>query len=65
LVDFKKKSPLKLLSQMNWNLVGSIYGRSYIKIGHYYLKHVYPQCVKYNYKCVQHLSINHNNCMQA
>jgi hypothetical protein len=35
----KKSSPLKPLSQMNWHLVGSIYGRSSIKIGHYYLKH--------------------------
>jgi hypothetical protein len=25
---------MKSLSQMNWNLVGSIYGRSYIKIVH-------------------------------
>ena len=31
----KKSSPLKPLSQMNWNLVGSIYGRSSIKIGHF------------------------------
>jgi hypothetical protein len=28
-------SPLKPLSQMNWNLVGSIYGRSFIKIAHF------------------------------
>jgi hypothetical protein len=28
LADLKKSSPLKTLSQMNWNLVGSIYGRS-------------------------------------
>ena len=33
LADFFKSSPLKLLSQMNWNLVGSIYGRSSIKNG--------------------------------
>jgi hypothetical protein len=29
----KKSSPLKPLSQMNWNLVGSIYARSFIEIG--------------------------------
>jgi hypothetical protein len=28
LADLKKSSPLKPLGQMNWNLVGSIYGRS-------------------------------------
>jgi hypothetical protein len=27
----KKSSPLKPLSQVNWNLVRSIYGRSYQK----------------------------------
>jgi hypothetical protein len=27
--------PLKLLTQMNWNLVGSMYGRSSIKIAHF------------------------------
>jgi hypothetical protein len=32
LADFKKSSPLKPLGQMNRNLVGSIYGRSSIKI---------------------------------
>ena len=32
LADIKKSSPLKLLGQMNRNLVGSIYGRSSIKI---------------------------------
>jgi hypothetical protein len=31
----KKSSLLKLLSQMNWNLVGSIYGMSSIKIAHF------------------------------
>ena len=31
LADLKKSSPLKPLGQMNWNLVGSIYGRSSIK----------------------------------
>ena len=31
LVDFYKFSSLKLLSQMNWNLVGSTYGRFCIK----------------------------------
>jgi hypothetical protein len=30
----KKPSSLKPLGQMNWNLVGSIYGRSSIKIDH-------------------------------
>jgi hypothetical protein len=35
LAYFKKNSPLKPLSQMNWNLVGSIYGRSFIKIVNY------------------------------
>jgi hypothetical protein len=30
-----KKSSLKLLVQMNLNLVGSIYGRSSIKIAHF------------------------------
>jgi hypothetical protein len=34
LADLKKSSPLKLLCQMNRNLVGSIYGRSSIKIAH-------------------------------
>ena len=32
LADFFKSSPLKPLSQMNRNLVGSIYGRSSIKL---------------------------------
>jgi hypothetical protein len=31
----KKSSPLKPLSQMNWNLVESIYGRFSIKIAHF------------------------------
>jgi hypothetical protein len=31
----KKSSPLKLLGQMNRNLVGSIYGRSSIKISYF------------------------------
>jgi hypothetical protein len=31
----KNYSPLKLLSQMNRNLVGSIYGRSSIKISYF------------------------------
>ena len=35
LTDFKKSSPLKSLGQMNQNLVGSIYGRSSIKIAHF------------------------------
>jgi hypothetical protein len=33
----KKSSPLKPLCQMNCNLVGSIYGRSSIKIAHFVL----------------------------
>jgi hypothetical protein len=37
LADFYKSSPLKLLDQMNRNLVGSIYGRSSIKIAHFVL----------------------------
>jgi hypothetical protein len=35
LADLKKSSPLKPLGQMNRNLVGSIYGRSSIKIAHF------------------------------
>ena len=35
LADFFKSSPLKSLGQMNRNLVGSIYGRSSIKIAHF------------------------------
>ena len=35
LADLFKSSPLKLLSQMNRSLVGSNYGRSYIKIAHF------------------------------
>ena len=35
LADFSKSSPLKPLGHMNWNLVGSIYGRSSIKIAHF------------------------------
>jgi hypothetical protein len=31
----KKSSPLKSLGQMNRNLVGSIYGRSFIKFAHF------------------------------
>jgi hypothetical protein len=30
-----KSSPLKPLSQMNWNLVGSIYWRSSVNIAHF------------------------------
>jgi hypothetical protein len=40
LVNFKKSSPLKPLGQMNRNLVGSIYGRSSIKIAHFVLIHL-------------------------
>jgi hypothetical protein len=48
LADFLKSSPLKLLGQMNWNLVGSIYGRSSIKIAHFW-----PQvCPIRNKKCL-------------
>ena len=35
LADFFKSSPPKPLGQMNRNLVGSIYGRSSIKIAHF------------------------------
>ena len=35
LAYFKKSSPLKLLIQMNWSLVGSINGRSSIKFAHF------------------------------
>jgi hypothetical protein len=35
LADLKKSSPLKPYGQMNRNLVGSIYGRSCIKIAHF------------------------------
>jgi hypothetical protein len=35
LADFKKSSPLKPLGQMNRNLVGSIYGRSFINNAHF------------------------------
>ena len=35
MVNFYKSSPLKLLAQMNWNMVGSIYGRSSEKIVHF------------------------------
>ena len=35
LADFLKSSPLKLLSHMNRNLVGSIYGRCSIKFAHF------------------------------
>jgi hypothetical protein len=35
LADLKKSSPLKPKGQMNCNLIGSIYGRSSIKIAHF------------------------------
>jgi hypothetical protein len=35
LADLKKSFPLKLLGQMNWNLVGSIYGMSSMKINRF------------------------------
>jgi hypothetical protein len=56
---FKKYSPLKPLGQMNWHLVGSIYGRSSIKIAHF------APIRKYHYRCVQQQSINHKNYKQA
>jgi hypothetical protein len=39
LADFFKSSPLKPLGQMNWNLVGSIYGRSSLKSAHFVMIH--------------------------
>jgi hypothetical protein len=35
LANFFKSSPLKPLGQMKWNLVGSIYGRSSVKIAYF------------------------------
>jgi hypothetical protein len=35
LADFFKSSSLKPLGQINWNMVGSSYGRSSIKIAHF------------------------------
>jgi hypothetical protein len=35
LADLRKSSPLKPVGQMNRNLVGSIYGKSSIKIAHF------------------------------
>ena len=35
LSDFLDSSPLKPLGQMNRNLVGSIYGRSFVRIAHF------------------------------
>ena len=35
LADFLNSSPLKPLGQMNRNLVGSMYGSSYVKIAHF------------------------------
>jgi hypothetical protein len=35
--DLKKSSPVKPLGQMNRNVVGSIHGRSSIKIAHFVL----------------------------
>jgi hypothetical protein len=34
-IELQTNMPLKPLSQINWNLVGSIYGRSSIKIAHF------------------------------
>jgi hypothetical protein len=34
LADLKKSSPLKPLGQMNRSMIGSIYGRSSVKIAH-------------------------------
>jgi hypothetical protein len=41
LVDFFKSSPLKLLDQMNRNLIGSIYARSSIKIAHFVFQFIW------------------------
>jgi hypothetical protein len=38
-VHFGTAFPLKPLDQMIWNLVRSIYGRSYIEIAHFVLIH--------------------------
>jgi hypothetical protein len=38
--DFLKSSLLKPLGQMNRNLIGSIYGRSSVKIAHFVLIHL-------------------------
>jgi hypothetical protein len=35
LADFLDSSPLKPFGQMNWNLVGSIYGKSSVTIAHF------------------------------
>ena len=35
LADFLNSSPLKPYGQMNWNLLGSIFGRSSVKITHF------------------------------
>jgi hypothetical protein len=37
LVDLKKSSPVKLLCQINRNVVGNIYGRSSMKNAHFVL----------------------------
>jgi hypothetical protein len=42
LADLKKSSFLKPLGQMNWNLLGSIYGKSSIKIAHFVLFRYQP-----------------------
>jgi hypothetical protein len=39
LANFIKSSPLRPHGQMNWNLVGSIYRRSFIKIAHFVAIH--------------------------
>jgi hypothetical protein len=39
LVNFSKSSTLKQLGQMDWNMVGSIYGRSSMGIAHSVLIH--------------------------
>ena len=48
LADLKNFSPLKLLLlvQMNWNLVGSIYGWSSIKSAHFILIHWQHGCYR-------------------
>jgi hypothetical protein len=51
---FKKSSSLKPLGQMNWNLVGSIYGRPSIKIAHFVPIHwqTWPPQVIHVYDCM-------------
>jgi hypothetical protein len=48
----KKSFPLKPLSQVNWNLVGSIYGRFSIKIAHFVPIH-----------CMTNMSATGHSCL--